>query len=299
MKIMLTGANGIVGKEIANRLINNKEYELFLLSNSKINIKNKKKKIKLLKQDLTKPIRFQLKTDVIIHCAAKNPLSKKGNDMKSIYEKNLKITKNLIKFSNENSVKKMIFLSSVNVYGLIKKKIVTENFKPNKPCLYGKSKFFSEKLFNEKKNKFKTISLRIPGVLALNLSKNQPLMVNMVKKIINGENVYAYNLNSKFNNITDSYEIAKFINIILRKKNIKTSIYNFSASRPMQVMHVINLIKRIFKSRSKVIQKKLNKSSFVISNKKIKNDFNIKISTTKNIITRCCRKILKADYKIA
>ncbi len=43
MKIMLTGANGIVGKEIANRLINNKEYELFLLSNSKINIKNKKK----------------------------------------------------------------------------------------------------------------------------------------------------------------------------------------------------------------------------------------------------------------
>ena len=121
----------------------------------------------------------------------------------------------------------------------------------------------------------------------------------MVKKIINGENVYAYNLNSKFNNITDSYEIAKFINIILRKKNIKTSIYNFSASRPMQVMHVINLIKRIFKSRSKVIQKKLNKSSFVISNKKIKNDFNIKMSTTKNIITRCCRKILKADYKIA
>ena len=44
MKVMLTGVNGIVGKEIANQLIKNKEYELFLLSNSKINIKNKKKK---------------------------------------------------------------------------------------------------------------------------------------------------------------------------------------------------------------------------------------------------------------
>ena len=71
---MITGANGIVGKEIANQLIKNKEYELFLLSNSKINIKNKK--IKLLKQDLTKPIRFQLKIDAIIHCASKTPLSK-------------------------------------------------------------------------------------------------------------------------------------------------------------------------------------------------------------------------------
>ena len=33
MKIMLTGANGIVGKEIANRLINNKEYELRIIAN--------------------------------------------------------------------------------------------------------------------------------------------------------------------------------------------------------------------------------------------------------------------------
>ena len=299
MKVMLTGVNGIVGKEMANQLIKNKEYELFLLSNSKINIKNKKKKIKLLKQDLTKPIRFQLKTDVIIHCASKTPLSKVGGDMKAIYKKNIKITKNLIKFSNKNNVKKIIFLSSMNVYGLVKKKIVTENFIPNKPCLYGKSKFFSEKLFNKKKNKFKTISLRIPGVFTLDLSRNQPLMINMLKKIMNNETVYAYNLNSDFNNITDTHEIVKLIDIILKKKKIKTSIYNFSASKPIKVIDVINLIKRIFKSRSKVIQKKLNKSSFVISNKKIKNNFNIKISTTKNIITRCCRKILKADYKVA
>ena len=147
---MLTGVNGIVGREIANQLIKNKEYELFFLSNSKINIKSKKK-IKLLKQDLTKPIRFQLKTDAIIHCASKTPLSKVGGDMKKIYDKNIKITKNLIKFSNKNNVKKIIFLSSMNVYGLIKKRVVTENFIPNKPCLYGKSKFFSEKLFNKKK----------------------------------------------------------------------------------------------------------------------------------------------------
>tara|TARA_Y100000590_G_scaffold57472_1_gene60453 strand:+ start:720 stop:1607 length:888 start_codon:yes stop_codon:yes gene_type:complete len=292
---MLTGVNGIVGREIANQLIKNKEYELFFLSNSKINIKSKKK-IKLLKQDLTKPIRFQLKTDAIIHCASKTPLSKVGGDMKKIYDKNIKITKNLIKFSNKNNVKKIIFLSSMNVYGLIKKRVVTENFIPNKPCLYGKSKFFSEKLFNKKKNKFKTISLRIPGVFTVDLSRNQPLIINILKKIMNNENVYAYNLNSGFNNITDTYEIVKLIDKILKRKRIKTSVYNFSASKPIKVIDMINSIKKIFKSKSKIITRKLSKKSFIISSEKIRKDFNIEISSTKNIIDRCCKKILKKSY---
>ena len=298
MKVMITGINGILGKEIAHQLSKNNNYQLFLLSNSKIIIKNKKKKIKLLHQDLTKPILFKLKIDAIIHCAAKNPLSKVGSGMKTIYKKNLKMTRNLIEFSNKNNVKKIVFLSSMEVYGLIKKKIVTENLKPENPSLYGKSKFLSEKLFNEGNNKFQTISLRMPGVLALNLSRSEPLIVNILKKIINNEDVHAYNLNSKFNNITDTYEIVKFINIVLKSKKMRTSIYNFSASRPIKFIAVINLIKKIFKSKSKIIKKNLNKTSFIISNKKITNDFNIKISATKSIIIRCCREILNADYKV-
>ena len=47
---MITGANGVVGKEIAYELSKNKSCQLLLLSNSKINLKNKK--IKLIYQDL-------------------------------------------------------------------------------------------------------------------------------------------------------------------------------------------------------------------------------------------------------
>ena len=68
---MITGANGVVGKEIVYELSKNKSCQLLLLSNSKINLKNKK--IKLIYQDLAEPIRFKLPIDIIIHCAAKNP----------------------------------------------------------------------------------------------------------------------------------------------------------------------------------------------------------------------------------
>ena len=75
MKIMITGASGIVGKELAHQLKKNEKYKIFLLSNSKIKIKNKKDKFTVLKQDLTKPLVFNLKMDTIVHCASKNPLS--------------------------------------------------------------------------------------------------------------------------------------------------------------------------------------------------------------------------------
>ena len=297
MRILITGSNGVVGKGIAQVLGKDKKYKLVLLTNKKV--KKSKKKFKLFYQDLTKNIDHKFKVDAIIHCASKNPLSKNCSNSRKLYLTNLKMTKNLIKFSNENCVDKIIFLSSVKTYGEIKRKNVTENLYPKNLDFYGKSKLHSEKNFSEKSNKFKTISLRLPGVLDLSLSRNQPLIINIIKKIMNNKNIYAYNTSCKFNNIIDIYELVKLIKIILRKKKIRTCAYNFAASCPISFISVLSLIKKMFKSKSKIINKNSNKTSFTISNKKIIKNFNIKISTTKNIILRNCRRIKNINYKVA
>lgn len=295
MKIMITGASGVVGKELAYQLRKNKKNKIFLLSNS--NIKIKKGKFKFIKHDLTLPLSFRNNIDVIIHCASKNPLSKTDRKMETIYKKNFKMTKNLIKFSNENNVKKIIFLSSMDVYGKIKNKIVFENQKKLNVSLYGKSKYLSEKYFCDKKNKFKAICLRIPGVFTASISrKRQPLIINILKKVLKNENVDIYNSNKNFNNIIDPQEIAKFINIAIKIDLSRSDYYNFCASKPIKFINVINLIKKIFKSESKIIIKSSKKNSFIISNRKIKNYFNFKISTTKNIIRRNCQKILIQNF---
>ncbi len=293
MRILITGSGGLIGKEIVYQLSKNKKYDLNLLSNKRIN----KKKIKFFYQNLLKPIKLKLKPYAIIHCAAKHPNSRFGSNMKNIYFTNMKITKNLIKFANKNSVKKIFFLSSIDVYGLIKKKMVFENQTPFKPSLYEKSKFLSEKLFCKNNNNFQAICLRIPGVFTLNLEKNYPLIIKITKKILKNEDVIAYNLNKKFNNTLDVKEIVKFINFALRKKNIKSEIYNFSASNPIKFIYLINLIKKIFKSKSKIINKSSNKKSFIISNKKILNNLKYKTSTTKKIIVRCCKALSKKDKR--
>ena len=284
MKILLSGVDGYVGKEIYQLLRKNKKYQLFLIS--------KKRKKNFIYQDLTKPINLNLNPYAVIHCAAKHKFSKKGNDMKNIYLTNIKMTKNLINFCNKKSVKKVIFLSSIDVYGKIKKNIVSENLKPHQPNLYGKSKLLSEKLFCSNKNKFKTICLRVPGIFTLNLKKNYPLIVKLTKNIINDRKLYTYNINKNFNNVLDVEEIVKFIKVALKRKILKNKSYNFSASKPISFYEVTNLIKKVFKSKSIIINNDTKKNSFTISINKISKDFDFTVSSTREIISRCCRIII-------
>ena len=281
MKILITGSNGAIGKELAAQLKKNKKNKLILFGKNK---------------NLTKPINLNLSPEVVVHCAAKHPFSKKGGSMKNIYSTNMKITKNVIKFCNDNGVKKVIFLSAVLVYGFISKKIISENDNSTNPNLYGKSKLISEKLFCKKSNKFKAICLRIPGIFTKDLTKDHPLVIKIIKKLIRNKPVHTYNFKEKFNNISDSKEMVKFINIILKKKSLYSGVYNFAASKPIKFLQVVNLMKKILKSKSKIINKNINKISFTISTKKIKRDFSFESETTKNIISRCCREISRKKY---
>jgi len=292
MRVLITGTDGVVGREIVNEFKKYKNYNLLELTNKKKIIKNNK----VIYQDLTKKINLTIKVDAIIHCAAKHPFSKKGNDNINIYSTNVKMTKNLIKFANDNNVKKMIFLSSTDVYGLIKNDVVFENQKPLESNSYGKSKFFSEQLFCKKDNKFKAVCLRIPSVLTFNLSKNNPLIIKIIKKIMNNEKVFSYNLNKKFNNILDVKEIVKLINVILKKKKLENEIYNFSASYPIKFVNMINLMIKLLKSKSEIISIMPKKKSFIISNKKLSDHFNYDIASINKIIIRSCQKLKKLNY---
>ncbi len=162
MNILLTGSDGSIGRDIENDFKNKKNFKIFLISNKKRN-DNFKKNENIVIQDLKKKIKLlKYKIDVVIHCANKHYNSPgKGN----FYNENIRIAKNLSHFCNKSKVKKLIFLSSIDVYGKPKKnnKIYDENSKLNPENWYAKSKIVSEKIFSRKKNLYKSIILRIPG----------------------------------------------------------------------------------------------------------------------------------------
>ena len=110
-----------------------------ILEKTKILFSRPKKKIKLSKR-----------IDIVIHCANKHYNSPgKGN----FYKENIQITKNINEFCNTNKIKKLIFLSSVDVYGNPNKDKETfyETSRLNPQNWYARSKVLSEKIFSQKK----------------------------------------------------------------------------------------------------------------------------------------------------
>ena len=129
-------------------------------------------------------------------------------------------------------------------------------------------------------------------------TKNQNLYQKnyfVKKKIKSNKSLEIYNSNKKFNNVVDVLEITNFINFLLNKEKIHNGVYNFSASEPIKFLSVIQLIKKLFKSKSNVINKISHKKSFIISNSKTLKKLNFKTSSTKDLITRCCKNIIKKN----
>ncbi len=298
MNILLTGSDGSIGRDIENDFKNKKNFKIFLISNKKRN-DNFKKNENIVIQDLKKKIKLlKYKIDVVIHCANKHYNSPgKGN----FYNENIRIAKNLSHFCNKSKVKKLIFLSSIDVYGKPKKnnKIYDENSKLNPENWYAKSKIVSEKIFSRKKNLYKSIILRIPGILSTSTNKDFPILSKIVNYLIEGRQIVINNASKKFNNVLDTKEISKIILKLIKKDFKSNKIYNLSANYPTKFIDIVKILKKNLNSKSDIIKINKKKKIFFISNKKIQKDLNFNILPTREIIKRYSNNKIKYMKKLA
>ena len=125
--ILVTGATGLIGKQIVNSILytnENSDYNIKIVAL----VRNKKKadelfwknytnNLKYIVQDIQKPIKFKDKIDYIIHTA--NSTSSKDFTEKPVETINSIIngTKNILEFARVKKVKGMVYLSSMEVYG--------------------------------------------------------------------------------------------------------------------------------------------------------------------------------------
>ena len=115
-KLIITGATGFIGFNLIEQL--SKKYEIFALSRRPIS----KKKQNNIKFVLYKNINSFLKKNkihCIVHTAAISPSV--GVTIEDYIESNINLTNFLLNRSIYYGVKNFIFLSSLSIYGTIKK----------------------------------------------------------------------------------------------------------------------------------------------------------------------------------
>ena len=286
MSILITGANGLIGNDLVKKLSNkHKIFGIYRTKNDKI---KKIKNVSWLKHDLKNDIKIKLRPTpkYIIHCAVTHEFSKR-NTISDYLDSNIISLNNIANYAKRNKAKLIINLSTITVYGEVKKNLLNENYFPQKQNILGLTKMISEQLLYDQKMNF--INIRLPGILCESCKKNsfRPWLNNVFHKIKKNQNVDVYNLNSKFNNVIDTDEIKKFIGFLIKKNAKIRNTFNFACSQPQTLSDILNNAKLKLNSKSKIKKISSRKNiAFIISTNKLKKKLNYTTNSTNKIINK-------------
>ena len=148
MNILITGFSGFLGRNLL-KYFKKKKFKLYGLGRSRKKFHNKNFLIgNVNKKNLNS---FNKNFQFIIHCAGSGKINYQA---KKDYINNVRSTKNILDFLKTSPQTKLIFISSISVFGNHSKKIGNSNRK--KPVsTYAKNKLKAEKLCESYSNKYK------------------------------------------------------------------------------------------------------------------------------------------------
>jgi nucleoside-diphosphate-sugar epimerase len=175
MNILLTGANGFLGKTIVKEL--SKENSIFSLSRSSGVYQV------VLENEVPN---FEEKFDLVVHAAGKaHSVPKTESEKIEFHKVNVIGTGNLLKgFENLVVPEQFVFISSVSVYGQEFGIGINEDHKQEAKDPYGLSKIEAEALVMEwcKKNNVVCTILRLPLLVGENPPGNLGAMIKAIDK---------------------------------------------------------------------------------------------------------------------
>lgn len=257
-KILITGAQGLIGSAILKKLIKENNFQIFSIIHPSDNLKIKK--VTYFKHDLLHPLpknEIPDDLDYVIHMAA----IAHGKNSSSVMYKNCLMTKNLI-----DAVKDLnpffIFFSSVSVYGEANGKFpkkTSANCKPS--SYYGKGKLIDENKIKSNFKNYKILRLcpMINGVNNKDFLKR--VFLPKSKIIYKSPYVRMYSFSShssifdKINQILNSSSFDSNIlnvkdKVDLDEKNILSNFDGFTIKFPKLILDITFIFLNIFSFNS-------------------------------------------------
>ncbi|MDQ8750871.1 NAD-dependent epimerase/dehydratase family protein [Elizabethkingia miricola] len=222
MKIAVIGGSGFVGTRLIDILISAGQYNLLNIDK---NVSEKFPDISVIGNVMDKDTLIsQLQgTDVVVLLAAEH-----RDDVAPVslyYDVNVKGMRNTLEAMEANNVKRIIFTSSVAIYGLDKNN-PDESFPADPFNHYGKSKWDAEQLLQEWYKKHEDWNINIIRPTVIFGEGNRGNVYNLLNQIANGK----FMMIGKGNNQKSmSYirNVIAFIKFLIEEKRTGYNIYNY------------------------------------------------------------------------
>lgn len=275
-KILVTGINGFIGRNVAKNLLATENYEIIGTATGK----------ECLNSNIINYIQAELgninyceyfknikKIDTIIHIAAK--ISHDNNDFKLATTNCLGIMQigNLAKILQ---AKQIIYISSIPIIGKPINVPITEEHPVNPLTVYHATKYFGENYLKLLNPEIKTISLRLPSPIGADMPPNKVFSV-FVDKCLKNEPLILLGKGGRIQNYIDIYDISEAIIACLTNSD-KSGVYNIASPRSYSNLELAKLCISTLNSKSKIEFSRTpdpeEDNKWLIDINKAKNDLN-------------------------
>lgn len=230
MKILITGSAGYLGKNLVVKSLE-KDFEVIGVDIKPSNIQepNYTEEICDITDRISVKALFQrYKPQVIVHCAG--ALAQFVSSKEKMHEINVEGTKILLEESwiQRDAVKKFIFLSSVEVYGINIPIPCPETAPLNPICQYGEDKVKCEELCHEYSGKGLNITIFRPPTIT-GPGQNEPTLLGQIKNAYKGKKAFLPGGGNTKLQMVNVFDVCKAIFLAIETPNSKNEIFNLGS----------------------------------------------------------------------
>lgn len=247
MKVLVTGASGMVGRNLVAYLKQNG------VETIPTDLTGWEVSGNLLDKEFVFGTLASLDFDAIIHMAAITEIKKTVEDPKLCFDVNCMGSLNMLELANRKKVSRILCTSSANVYGAPKSNPVTEDtpFDPRVPYDYSKVV-----LENMAMSFFKTkglpVSLTRSWLLFGEYDQPSRATIRFIRACLKDEPLTLFNGGRDTTSPTHAVNFAKLALTILREEKAVGRAYNFGGERPVTIRELAETVKSLTGSKSQL-----------------------------------------------
>jgi len=287
-KILIAGGLGYIGGRIA-KYFSDKGYAVILATRKPENKFPKNIPANTLVMQLDYSSDEQLNEaikgiDTLIHLAGPN-IHSSSYDPENIISNHIKLTEHLLRVAKSNNLNKLIYLSTIHVYGKNLKDLVTEDTKPNPVHPFAEAHLAAEKILIAQADNVSVKIIRCSNSFGIPYFENEKcwkLLVNyLCKSAFHNGRVVINSSGEDYRDFIAVEDVVQAIHYLLELNDEKGiyDIYNLGSSRTTRIIDIAKKIQKMLKDgfdydcpiiKNKPLKEMDKPKHFILSTEKIR-----------------------------
>ena len=278
--VLVTGASGLIGGHLARAL--------FAAGFSVAAVVHRTAGqfptgVRVVQADLSAPTRALPPAEIIIHAAGATSLDP-TRKLSDYVRANVITTQHIVEDAVSMGARRIIYMSSLAVYGQISTPTLDERTPMDQPDAYGTTKYLGELTLRENAQKVQAVIVRLPGVLGE--GSFGPWLCKVIRALKANQNVIAYNPDAPFNNLVTLEELTRFVVHSLTVEVCGAETLNLAATEPLPIRDVLRIATGRIGSASRVEFAPSVRHSFTVGTRYISECFGFTPAATRTELER-------------